>query len=64
MHVPRLRFLKMHTLQASIGQRPLITVAGGIAPGIVCNWPINHILDEAAAPREWGAVLSGARPVC
>ncbi len=36
---PRSRFQKMHTLQSSIGQRPLITVAWGIAPGIVCNWP-------------------------
>ena len=24
----------------------------------------KRVLDEAAAPREWGAVLSGARPVC
>ncbi len=25
---------------------------------------IYSVLDEAAAPREWEAVLSGARPVC
>ena len=24
----------------------------------------SRFLDEAAAPQEWGAVLSGARPVC
>ncbi len=25
---------------------------------------LSDLLDEAAAPREWGVVLSGARPVC
>ncbi|HJN12615.1 MAG TPA: hypothetical protein QF564_28295 [Pirellulaceae bacterium] len=32
--------------------------------GIVVELDLFCPLDEAAAPREWGAVLSGARPVC
>ena len=30
------------------------------------DWLLDLLddLDEAAAPRGWGAVLSGARPVC